>query len=279
MGLGKIEKLLATGRETHAGDAPAAESDERLAQLESVAERIPEGIEKGEDPGDPVVGGQHSGHKERNADRRQEGEVLETRPTQEDHRRPDDHQQGRRSEIGLEIDQAGEKSGTGERQQQGAEGVGAPDGEQMGKRYHQPEPGRLGGLQGEAGDLHPAVHPVDRRRQQGGEERHDDRPVHRPHHGRTIQEPVVRTGDRDHRQAAQCGPDRLAAQKVGGAAVAGVRHDGRGAVEHDQPKDEQPEREEEERQVGSHPPPRHRRPPWAASRRATSARNRVPRSA
>ena len=81
--LGEVEQLLAARGEAHAGHSAAAERDERLAQLEAVAQRIAEGVEEGEDPGDPVFGGEHRPREQRGRDAPHHREMREPRSAHE----------------------------------------------------------------------------------------------------------------------------------------------------------------------------------------------------
>ena len=194
-------------------------------------------------------------HQEQPDRQRQEGhhgveQVLEVQPCGEDHQRGDGHDRERGAVVGLDQDERGDPADDQhDRKQRIAhlvDAVHAPL-EQRGREEDRGQLRELGRLNPEPADAEPPARAVDLPHEQHGHEREPYQAERRPDERRLLPGAVVHPHDDAKQGEPERRPHRLLHQEEVGPVKSLQRDDRRGAVHHDDARqNEQQSRQEQQ---------------------------------
>ena len=251
--LGEVEHLLPALAEPHTPQAPRAEGDERLLELEVDTERIAVGVKEGDDAR-PAIG-RLPRHRDQRRERRQRRERHQPgrHPAHEEHEDEQPHRERGRPEVGLEQHEPGDQPHH-QVVRHDAELEGGEARALLHQRarqvQHERELGELGGLDAERAQVEPAARPPAREPDARDEDQHER---HQDDDEQRVGRPAIGVRRGDHR-AEPDGEEMLAEEEEGVAEVllaVEVAH----VEDHDDAQpDERRHREYEPRIAAEHPP-------------------------
>ncbi len=251
--LRQVEELLDAVHQSASPDAARADRDERLDDLEAVAERVLPRVEEGEEPAPAVSGAHDQPHHD---GQRHEGDADDVGVVEaggEDHDRGDQDQRHRRPEVGLDQDEPHQpQHDDHDRPERVADLVdpvhpALQDGRDEEDGHELRE---LGRLHAQSADREPPPCVVHRRHEQDRDEREGDDAQARPDEDGLAIVPVVDAHDHPQHRQAHDGPHALLDQEEGRIAELLQADDGRRAVDHDHAQPDQDHGREEEDAIG-----------------------------